>query len=169
VRAALLVAVSLAGLLAIPTVTAGRIAASHASDGGDPGNMPRAELVRLSRFLEAHRHGARYETAVAAAAKAGPLIVRDGQPVLLLTSAYGIPLASPARLAAAVRAHDVRYVLTGGAPCRPGNPYATGCAPVVRWAHAHGVDVSLRAGLTHRGMLLRLQTRPVRRRVTRTG
>jgi hypothetical protein len=30
------------------------------------------------------------------------------------------------------------------------------CPPVLRWARAHGTDVSFAAGLSHRGVLYRL-------------
>jgi 4-amino-4-deoxy-L-arabinose transferase-like glycosyltransferase len=151
-----LVMLGLVGLLAIPATTSLRLVQSHSSDAGNPGGMPLSALARLSDYLATHRHGARYELATAAAAKAGPLIARDGQPVLVLTSAYGIPLVTARQLAADVSAGRVRYLLAGGAPCRPGNRFATGCAPAVRWAHAHGTDVSAAAGAPRRGMLLRL-------------
>jgi 4-amino-4-deoxy-L-arabinose transferase-like glycosyltransferase len=155
-RAGLLV-VALAGLLAIPTITAVRIAGHHASDAGNPGGMPLAEVARIDRYLTSHGGGARYAYAVTAAAKAGPLIVADPRPVLVLTTAYGIPLTSAHRLAADVRAGQVRYALMGGSPCRPGAVHATGCAPAVMWARAHGTDVSIAAGAYHHGMLLRLR------------
>jgi 4-amino-4-deoxy-L-arabinose transferase-like glycosyltransferase len=156
--ASALLALALVGLLAAPAATALRVAASHASDGGEPGALPANELARLSRFLEAHRHGARFEVATMAAASAGALIARDGQPVLALTSAYGRPLLSPHALAAAVRAGQVRYVLAGGARCVRGQSRErTGCAPAVEWARAHGRDVSRAAGV-RRGLLLRVRT-----------
>jgi 4-amino-4-deoxy-L-arabinose transferase-like glycosyltransferase len=154
-------ALAAAGLLVVPAAASVRIAGGHASDGGEPGAMPGRQLAHLSRFLNAHRGGARFQLATYGAAKAGPLIERDAQPVLILTTAYGRPLLTPHQLAAAVRAHRVRYVLTGGAPCVRGMPRErTGCAPVVLWAKAHGRDVSRDAGV-RRGLLLRLQPRAV--------
>jgi len=74
--------------------------------------------------------------------------------VLVLTSAYGRPLLTPHALAAAVRAGGVRYVLEGGARCPRHGPHdVTGCAPVVRWARAHGRDVGRAAGLPPRWLL----------------
>ncbi len=160
-----LATIGLAGLLVIPAATSVRLVQAHSSDGGNPGGMPLGALARLSGYLAAHRHGARYAFATAAAAKAGALIARDGQPVLVLTSAYGISLVTARQLAADVSAGRVRYLLAGGAPCRPGNRFATGCAGAVRWAQAHGTDVSAAAGAPRKGMLLRLdpqRTRPLR-------
>jgi len=152
-------ALALAGLLAVPAAAAVRVAGGHASDGGEPGAMPTHQLNRLSAYLRAHRDGARYEVATMAAASAGALIERDAQPVLVLTTAYGRPLISPHRLVAAVRAGEVRYVLAGGARCVRGRSRErTGCAPVVEWARAHARDVSRAAGV-RRGLLLRLQLR----------
>ena len=157
-----LLALAAAGLLVVPAAASVRIAAGHASDGGEPGAMRTSQLTSLSAYLNAHRAGARYQFATYGAAKAGPLIVRDAQPVLVLTTAYGRPLVTPHQLAVAVRTHQVRYVLTGGAPCVAGKPRdRTGCAPVVLWAKAHARDVSRAAGV-HRGLVLRLQSRAVR-------
>ncbi|MGN6188452.1 MAG: hypothetical protein ACTHOE_06100, partial [Conexibacter sp.] len=151
-----LLALALAGLLVVPAAEAVRLAGGHVADGGDPGALPARELAHLSAYLSAHRGGARYEVATMAAASAGALIARDGQPVLVLTTAYGRPLVSPHQLAAAVRAGQVRYVLAGGAHCVRGAPRdRTGCAPAVEWARAHGRDVSRAAGLRPR-LLLRL-------------
>ncbi|HYV15529.1 MAG TPA: glycosyltransferase family 39 protein [Conexibacter sp.] len=148
---------ALAGLLAVPAAASLRLAGNHTSDGGEPGAMPAAQVARLSAYLAAHRAGARYQLAVTGAAKAGPLIARDGQRVLILTTAYGRPLVTPHQLAAAVRGGQVRYLLTGGAPCVRGMPRdRTGCAPAVRWAMAHGRDVSHAVGVP-RGLLLHLR------------
>jgi 4-amino-4-deoxy-L-arabinose transferase-like glycosyltransferase len=152
-----LLTVALVALLAAPAAFALRLAGDRASDGGEPGRMPPAQLAALSTYLNAHRDGARYQFAVTAAGKAAALIARDGQPVLILTSAYGRPLVTPHRLAAAIRAGQVRYLLTGGSPCVAGLPRdRTGCAAVVRWAEAHARDVSRAAGV-RRGLLLRLR------------
>jgi len=152
-----LLAVALVALLAVPAASALRLAGDPVSDGGEPGRMPPAQLAALSAYLNAHRDGARYQFAVTAAGKAAALIARDGQPVLILTSAYGRPLVTPHRLAAAIRAGQVRYLLTGGSPCVAGRPRdRTGCAAVVRWAKAHARDVSRAAGV-RRGLLLRLR------------
>jgi len=151
-----LVALALVGLLAVPAAAAISVAGSRGSDGGEPGYMPGYELSALSAYLQAHRHGARYEVATMAAASAGALIERDAQPVLILTSAYGRPLLTPHQLAADVRAGRVRYVLAGGARCVRGQSRErTGCAPAVLWARAHSRDASRAAGLPH-GLLLRL-------------
>ncbi|HZV73399.1 MAG TPA: glycosyltransferase family 39 protein [Conexibacter sp.] len=148
---------ALAGLLTVPAATAVRIAAGHESDSGAPGSMPTRQLTRLSTYLKAHRAGARYQLATMAAASAGAVIARDGQPVLVLTTAYGRPLVSPHQLAALVRAGQVRYVLAGGAVCVRGESHErTGCAPVVLWARAHGQDVGRDAGIRD-GLLLRLR------------
>ena len=88
--------------------------------------------------------------AVSAPAKAGPLIARDGRPVLILTDGQGNQLVSPAALASAVGAGRVRYALIGDACTANSGNERTGCLPVVRWARAHGVDVSRAAGQPHR-------------------
>jgi hypothetical protein len=77
--------------------------------------------------------------------KTGPLIVRDGRPVLMLASYDALPLLTPAQLSRLVEAGKVRYVLMSRARCSSRDALA--CVPVVEWARAHSVDVSRRAGL----------------------
>src|SRR4029077_10024008 len=112
---------------------------------GRPGEMPRSRVRHLSAYLRTHRDGARYEVASAAATQAGPLIVHDGQPVLILTSFNGRPLVSTARLAEEVESGDVRYALLGAASCHSGNPALAVCSPAASWIRRHGIDVSSRA------------------------
>jgi 4-amino-4-deoxy-L-arabinose transferase-like glycosyltransferase len=146
--APLLAVAALAAVLAQPLAASTRVAGGAMADSGHPGQMPAARITALSTFLTANQGSARYEVATAKVAKAGPLIVRDGRPVLVLTSMHNLPLVTPAQLAGAVRAGHVRYLMLGGAACP-----AKGCAPAVRWARSHSVDISLRAGLDHPHLL----------------
>jgi hypothetical protein len=50
----------------------------------------------------------------------------------------------------------VRYALLGDACTAHSGNERTGCLPVVRWARAHGIDVSRAAGQPHRGALYAL-------------
>jgi hypothetical protein len=118
--------------------------------------MPPAEVAQLSRFLIAHQHGARYELASPTVARAAPLIVRDGRPVLMLTSIKGRPLLGAGRLAQLVASGQVRYALLGGGCPASG---AGRCAPAVRWAVGHAHDVGPAAGVP-RGLLYRLGVTP---------
>ena len=130
--------------------------ARGSTDSGRPGGMAAARVARLSAYLRAHQGGARYEVASLSAAKAGPLVVRDGRPVMILTSLYGQPLVSVQRLAAAVRGGEVRYALAGAA-CTPGSrDRLTGCSAQAAWIRAHGTDVSHAAGQPSRGLVYRL-------------
>src|SRR3954470_21373468 len=71
------------------------------------------------------------------------------------------PLLGAAELARETRAGTVRYVLIGTPKCMREGGIAS-CPPVLRWARAHGTDVSLAAGLPHRGVLYRLAPRHAR-------
>jgi 4-amino-4-deoxy-L-arabinose transferase-like glycosyltransferase len=139
------IALTMAGLLCAPMAEAVHIVQRHLSDSGRPGEMPRSRVRHLSHYLRTHRHGARYEFASAAATQAGPLIVHDGQPVLILTSFNGRPLVTTARLAAEVKRGEVRYALLGSATCRSDNPALAVCSPAASWIRHHGIDVSSRA------------------------
>ena len=116
-------------------------------------------MAALSDFLQARTAGAADEVAVSAPAKAGPLIARDGRPVLILSDGQGNQLVSPATLAQAVASGRVRYALLGDACTANSGNERTGCLPVVRWARAHGVDVSRAAGQPHAGALYALTRR----------
>ncbi|HEX5619604.1 MAG TPA: glycosyltransferase family 39 protein [Solirubrobacteraceae bacterium] len=141
--------------LVVPFATSVRLARAGTQDSEDTGTTPPAVLESLSAYLRAHQHGARYELAVSDIFKGAALIIKDAQPVLTLSSFGPRQLVSPAQLARAGRGGQVYYVLMSGARCLPGQtPIA--CLPVFRWVRAHGVDVSLAAGLTHRHQLYRL-------------
>ncbi|MDX6728164.1 MAG: hypothetical protein QOK49_2969 [Baekduia sp.] len=146
-RARAVIAFGLVATLAVPTASAVTVARQHRSDAGLPSRLSAAQVASLSRFLIARQHGARYELVSPTVARAAPLIVHDGRPVLMLTSLDGRPLVGPDRLARLVAAGEVRYAMLGSG----------GGAPVLRWAKAHAHDVSAAAGLP-RGQLYRLSS-----------
>jgi hypothetical protein len=148
-----LTALALGALLAMPLGTAIHLARVGSTDSGRPGYMPATRVEALSRFLTAHRDGARYEFVSSTALKAGPMIAHDGQPVLILTSLYAQQITSAPALAQAVRSGQVRYALLGPMRC-------SACIPSLHWARAHATDVGRRAGVG-RGLLYRLSTRAV--------
>jgi 4-amino-4-deoxy-L-arabinose transferase-like glycosyltransferase len=133
-----LVACALVAALSAPLAASLSVARQHRSNAGLALQAP----VSLSTFLISHQGGASYEAASATTFRASPLIVRDARPILMLTSYQGRPLLSAAQLAQLVRTGQVRYILMGSGDCTP-----SGCAPVVRWAHAHARDVSRAAGV----------------------
>jgi 4-amino-4-deoxy-L-arabinose transferase-like glycosyltransferase len=145
---AALVACALVAALSVPGAASVSVARQHASNAGLALNAPRA----LSRFLISHEGGARYEVASSTVFRASPLIVRDARPVLMLTSYHGQPLLGAAALAQLVGTGEVRYILLGRGDCA-----STGCAPVVRWAHAHARDISRAAGVGPPGTLFALR------------
>jgi hypothetical protein len=153
-----LAAAVLAAILAIPAATSIAAVAHHTQDAGRTGALPQARVDALAAYLRAaHASG---DLAASAPAKAGQLIAHDGRPVLVLSDGQGRQLVTPRQLAADVASGGVRFALLGDA-CTPSSGNArTGCLPVVRWAHAHGVDVSRAAGQPHAGALYAL-IRPV--------
>jgi hypothetical protein len=150
-----LTGLALGAVLAMPLGMAIHLANSGSTESGRPGYLPPARVAALSRFLTAHRHGARYEFVSSSAIKAGPMIAHDVQPVLVLTSLYGHQITSAHALAQAVRSGQVRYALLGPVRCST-------CTSL-HWARAHGTDVGRRAGVG-RGLLYRLSTRAVSHR-----
>jgi hypothetical protein len=153
-RTTVLAALGLVAVLAVPGSAAVTVARQHASNAGVPLQTNQAQLASLSHFLIAHQRGARYEIASPNVVRASPLIIRDGRPVLMLTSLYGRPLLSAARLQQLVAGGQVRYALLGRAACA-----STGCAPAIRWAIAHSRDVSAAAGQPPK-TVYRLTTKP---------
>jgi 4-amino-4-deoxy-L-arabinose transferase-like glycosyltransferase len=149
-------AAALCAVLALPLATAVAAVSHGLQVSGRTGAMPAARVAALSGFLRAHADGAADEVAVSAPSKAGPLIARDGRPVLILSDGQGDELVSPSALAAAVSAGRVRYALLGDACTADSGNERTGCLPVVWWAHAHGIDVSRAAGQPRAGTLYAL-------------
>ncbi|MDX6541516.1 MAG: hypothetical protein QOI71_3126 [Gaiellales bacterium] len=141
--AAALAACALVAALSVPLASSVSVARAHRSDAG----LALTQPLALSTFLISHQGHARYEVASASVFRSSPLIVRDGRPILMLTSYSGRPLLSAARLAQLVRAGDVRYVLLGKGDC---------CAPVLRWAHAHARKISQASGVGTLGTLYEL-------------
>ncbi|MGZ4275665.1 MAG: glycosyltransferase family 39 protein [Solirubrobacteraceae bacterium] len=129
------VVAALALLLAAPAVVAASAAANGAEDAGAPGGLAPARAAALSAYLRAHRGTARYEAASVSVGRGASLIARDGQPVLLLTTANARPLVGVGALAHAVAAGAVRYAVGDASS-----------APVARWIRTHGTDVSAAAG-----------------------
>ena len=154
VTAAVVVAALTAGLLAWPLVTSLRLARSGAEDSQTLGAFPRGEVASLSRYLRAHQGSGRYELASADTIIAGPIVARDGRPVLMLTSWLGRPFTTAATLEHLVRRGDVRYLLLAELGCR--SPSAPSCSPAAQWAVRHSTDVSREAGLGPSRTLLRL-------------
>jgi 4-amino-4-deoxy-L-arabinose transferase-like glycosyltransferase len=116
-----------------------------------------ALTAALSRFLLAHQDGARYEAAFSAPTLAAPQIVKDGRPVLLLTSVKGRPLVTLPELEADARRGAVRYVFSEGI-C-PGAIYTElpACSRADEWVRAHATDVTSKLGLAVKhGLLYRL-------------
>jgi 4-amino-4-deoxy-L-arabinose transferase-like glycosyltransferase len=140
------IVVSLAAVLAWPLSTSARVVRTGTFDSQTLGALPAAQVESLHAYLATHQHGTRYELAASSAVLAGPLIVRDGQPVVVLTSWSGQPFVSLSSLKAKVARGEVRYALL--------NPAQS--APAVRWALAHGTDVTAAAGLSAGPRLLRL-------------
>jgi hypothetical protein len=150
-------------LLAVELAVSVQALGGHTSDAGNVGALPSGELRALSAYLRAHQGGARYEVAAGAATSVASLIVRDGRPVMMLTTYAGRPFTSVARLRELVAQGEVRYAFLDSAcgprsaPATAGSTPATaGCAPAARWVRAHGADVSSRAGLPRPGLLWRL-------------
>ncbi|HEV7751906.1 MAG TPA: glycosyltransferase family 39 protein [Baekduia sp.] len=157
-------AAGLLAVLAVPAAASVHAVAHATQDSGRPGAVAAGRVVALSRYVGARDHGTADELAASAPAKAAQLIARDGRPVLILSDGAGRQLVTPARLAAAVAAGEVRFAWVGDA-CTAGSGNArTGCLPVMRWARAHGTDVSRAAGQPHRGALYDLRRVPPRHR-----
>ncbi|HTB50623.1 MAG TPA: glycosyltransferase family 39 protein [Solirubrobacteraceae bacterium] len=90
----------------------------------------------LSRYLRAHRDGARYEVASANVNDVIGLIARDDQPVLILNSVDG-SLTRTRNLQAQVTAGHVRFYFLVPHTCHMGRH----CAGNQIWAFAHSTPV----------------------------
>jgi 4-amino-4-deoxy-L-arabinose transferase-like glycosyltransferase len=131
-------------------------AVHRAETAGAPGALPSARLGRLSGYLQAHRGGARYETASLAVGKAASLIARDGQPILVLIATDARSVVPPGTLERAVALGEVRFALLGSSCTSASTDRVLGCSPAARWIRAHGIDVSRAAGQPHSGLVYAL-------------
>jgi 4-amino-4-deoxy-L-arabinose transferase-like glycosyltransferase len=143
----------LALVLAIPLKASIRAVKLSVSDAGAVGSLPGGELRLLSTYLRAHQGSARYEAAVDSATKVGALIVRDGRPVVVLTTYEARPLTTIPQLQRLIARGEVRYaLLTGLCGAHTARTNAA-CSTAALWVRAHARDVSRKAGLTHDGVL----------------
>jgi len=150
-------ALVLAVVLVVPAVTSIVAVANATQDANRTGALPQPRVDALAAYLRvAH---AESRLAVSAPSKAGQLIATEGRPVLILSDGQGRQLVSVHQLARDVSDGSVRYALLGDACTATSGNARTGCLPVVQWAHAHGVDVSLAAGQPRRGALYALTPR----------
>jgi 4-amino-4-deoxy-L-arabinose transferase-like glycosyltransferase len=145
---------ALAAVLAVPTATSIAAVVHHTQDANRTGALPKARVDALVAYLDAAHAGS--QLAASAPAKAGQFITREGKPVLILSDGQGRQLVTPQQLARDVADGSVRYALLGDSCTQASGNARTGCLPVVRWAHAHGVDVSRAAGQPRAGALYAL-------------
>lgn len=146
---------TLAAVLVLPLRA--DIAAIHddVSDAGYVGGIPREQLDAISSYLKAHRDGAHYEVAASSATAIGALIVKDVQPVVILTTYDARVFTDVSQLKRLIAAGKVRYAFLNTFCANNPDFYTTnaGCSGPVRWIRAHGTDVSHAAGLKQGGLL----------------
>ncbi len=135
--AGLVLAAAAVGLLGVSLGTDFRLISAHRSDSvlSDPTSPA------MSRYLLAHRHGARFEVASANVFDITGLVSRDGQPVIVLNDLDG-ELERVASLAALVAGGQVRFYYASHG-CHTGRH----CAPNEKWAYLHSQPVPGYAGL----------------------
>jgi 4-amino-4-deoxy-L-arabinose transferase-like glycosyltransferase len=138
---------SLCAMLALSLNTDIRAIKDHVTDAGEVGALPGEELEPLSKYLRANQRGARYELAAQSATQIGALIVRDGRPVVVLTSYGARVFTTTAQLKRLIAKGEVRYAFLNS-PCphhlSPNNP---ACSAPANWIRVHGTDVSHAAKL----------------------
>jgi 4-amino-4-deoxy-L-arabinose transferase-like glycosyltransferase len=149
-RTPLLAGCALVAALSVPLASALRVVHSHVSDAGLAHPLPAGEVTALSHFLLPRQGRGRYEVASSTVFRASQLVVRDGRPVLVLTSVDGRQLVTPRELAHLVVAGDVRYVLGRGTCARQA---VRPCAPVLDWLRVHARDISRTSGVGGPGTL----------------
>ena len=159
--------VAAAAVLVVPTSASINVVHARAFDAERSGAMPGSWPPLLDRYLTQHRDGARFAYASVAPAKAAPLIQRDPQPVLMLTSYRSRPLLSVAQLEQRVKAGEVRYFLIGRRCTSALTRHTAACPATARWAIQHSTDVTSRVGIGHQQLLYRINFCVTRRRAGR--
>ncbi len=135
-------------VLAFPLARDIRLIRDHSGVQAASPQLKAPVVAALSRYLTAHQGRARYELAASAPSFASPLIVRDGRPVLLLTTVNARPLVTLAQLRARIGAGQVSYVLMRGRCPHPPYHLLPQCSAAVKWVQAHGRDVTGELHLT---------------------
>jgi 4-amino-4-deoxy-L-arabinose transferase-like glycosyltransferase len=142
--AVLLASLALVSLLAASTSYSRRLIVSHTTDSGRANQLSPRVLDALDGFLRSHRGGTKYEYGTSDPSRAAGLIIRDGQPGVILTTYHGHMVMSLAHLRSLVVSGQVRWFITKR-PCAPA--FLAGCVPTLNWVTTHGVRVSARYGL----------------------
>lgn len=120
---------------------------THVTDAGYVGALPTEQQDAVSSYVRAHNHGARYELAAESATQIGSLIVKDAQPIVVLTTYSGRVFTSVAKLKRLIAEGKVRYAFLTSF-CGNVTEYSDpACSAPVQWVRAHGSDVSHKAGL----------------------
>jgi hypothetical protein len=133
-----------------------RLIRHHNGDQALSPSIPSSVVGSLSNYLRANQGGARYEVASSAPSLVAPLIIRDGRPVVLLTTVDARPLTTLSRLQALAASGQVRYVLTRGRCPVPRNHKLAACSAAIEWVMAHGQDVSAQAAPGQSQLLYRI-------------
>ncbi|HEY1775924.1 MAG TPA: glycosyltransferase family 39 protein [Solirubrobacteraceae bacterium] len=159
-RVALLAAGIGLATLALPLQVDASLIRNHEFDSGRTGALSSTYVHAIGGYIGRHNGVARYEFAAADPTEVGALVVVDQEPILSLTSYDAHELLPIGRLRSLVASGELRFaVLDGGCGTSAAARVLPGCSPGADWVRAHGIDVSLRAGLPHRGVLYRLTTR----------
>jgi len=122
--------------------------------------QPPPYISKLIGFLRANSADERYLLATSSARLAAPIIIRTGEPVMAMGGFHGLdPILTPEKLAAMVKANQVRFVMQGDLPIisRRLGAEAAGKA-IADWVEANGklVDASLWRSYGDGGHRLRL-------------
>jgi hypothetical protein len=139
---ALVTALLLLPLLAVPAAESLAIVRHHSSDSTTRlAHSPR-RLARLRHYLVTHQGRARYEVATRNPWQAAPLIARDARPVLIVRNVNGHALVSLKKLRGRIRAGQLRYVWLGHRCSERRARHFKACQPLASWVRKHGVRVT---------------------------
>jgi 4-amino-4-deoxy-L-arabinose transferase-like glycosyltransferase len=145
--ASLSVALVLAAVLLVPARESVKLVRQNTNDSHGLTSISAKDTRTLSRYLGPRTVGLRYELAVDEPISLAPLIIRDGRPILPLTSFKGILAVRLPQLRAAIQAGQVRYALVGNYACTAEHRAWASCGPAALWIRRHGINVSAQAGL----------------------
>ena len=139
---ALLTALLLVPLLAIPASESLAIVRHHTSDSTTALSRSPGRIARLSDYLVAHQGTAKYEVETRNPWQAAPLIVRDGRPILIARNVNGQALVSLKGLRGKVRGGQLKYVWLGRRCSERQARRFTACQPLAGWVRRNGVQVT---------------------------
>ncbi|HEX4465725.1 MAG TPA: glycosyltransferase family 39 protein [Solirubrobacteraceae bacterium] len=141
------IAAALGAVLAVPVMADVSAIRDHVSDAGYVGAIAADELRVVSDYVREHNRGARYQLAAESSTGVGALIVKDAQPLIVITTYNAQVFTTIPEMEKLIAKGEVRYAFLNTLCTKVAPSVNAACSAPVRWIRENGTDVSREAGL----------------------